>query len=127
MRNKEYQQNKQIELGKGMNENHNPQLSINLREHVQYYCDRQIVTLFKECLAMFEQLAEEHDEAMEKLHTALPDQYKPYVDLADHYTEEKGDRIRRAVLQRGNDCKRAVREELDKYTLTLGRDSTNNE
>lgn len=97
-----------------------PKLSIDLNEHVQYYCERQVVTLFKECLAIFEQLAEEHDEAMEKLYQALPPDYKPYVDLADHYTEEKSDRIRRAVLQRGNDCKRAIRDELSKYTLTLG-------
>lgn len=71
---------------------------------------------------MFEQLAEEHDEAMGKLEGELPEQYRPYVVLADHYTEEKGDRIRRAVLARGNDCKRALREELAKYDMTLRHD-----
>ncbi len=69
---------------------------------------------------MFEQLAEEHDEAMGKLYDALPPQYQPYVELADHYTEEKEGRIRRAVLARGNDCGRAIREELAKYDVTLG-------
>lgn len=62
-----------------------------------------------------EQLAEEHDEALEKLYAALPPEYKEYVNLADHFTEDKSDRIRRAILQRGNDCKRAVRDELDRY------------
>lgn len=95
------------------------QLSINLREHVQYTADRRVTELFKEVLAMFEQLAEEHDEALEKLYAALPPEYCKYVDLADHFTEEKGDRIRRAVLQRGNDCKRSIREELDKYDITF--------
>ncbi len=65
-----------------------------------------------------EQLAEEHDEAMSKLHQALPPEYKEYVDLADHFTKEKYDRIRRAILQRGNDAKRAVRDELDRYQPT---------
>ena len=42
------------------------------------------------------------------------------MDLADHFTEEKADRIRRAVLARGNDCKRSIAEELSKYEMTLG-------
>ena len=66
------------------------------------------------------QLAEEHDEAMEKLYMALPPEYQPYVDLANHFTDEKEARIRKAILQRGNDCRRAVEAELAKYQMTLG-------
>lgn len=65
------------------------------------------------------QLAEEHDEAMAKLYDALPPEYQTYVDLADHFTEEKEGRIRRAVLARGNDCRRAIDGELGKYDMTL--------
>jgi hypothetical protein len=101
-----------------------PQLSIDLKGHVQYTCGRHVVTLFKECLAIMTQLAEEHDEAMGKLHEALPDEYKPYVDLADHFTEDKEGRIRKAILARGNDCKRAIEAELAKYQMTLGGDET---
>lgn len=68
---------------------------------------------------MFEQLQEEHNEALDKLADALPEEYRTYLDLADHHTDEKQDRIRRAVLARGNDCKRAVREELAKYDMTF--------
>lgn len=96
-----------------------PRLSIDLTAHVQDKTSRAVINLYKEMLFMFEQLAEEHDEAMEKLYNALPPDYKPYVDLADHYTEEKYDRIRRAVLQRGNDCRRTLAEELDKYNITF--------
>ncbi len=92
---------------------------IDLRASCSYTCHRHVVTLFKECLAIVEQLAEEHDEAMAKMYSALPAEYKPYVDLADHFTEEKGDRIRRAILQRGNDCNRAIQEELNQYHLTF--------
>lgn len=81
--------------------------------------ERHIVTLFKECLMIVEQLEEEHDEAMEKLYAALPPAYQAYVALADHFTEEKADRIRRAILQRGNDAKRAVNAELDQLDLDL--------
>lgn len=71
-----------------------------------------------------EQLGEEHDESMEKLYNALPETYREYVRLADHFTEEKSDRIRRAILQRGNDCKRAVSAELDQYDLALREQSS---
>jgi hypothetical protein len=70
------------------------------------------------------QLAEEHDEAMSKLYDALPEQYRPYVTLADHFTEEKEARIRKAVLARGNDCRRAVEAELAQYQMTLGGPGT---
>lgn len=72
---------------------------------------------------MFEQLAEEHGEAMQKFYDALPPEYQVYVELADHYTKDKAARIRRAVLQRGNDCNRAIKEELDKYVMTLRSDT----
>ncbi len=96
------------------------QVSLDLNAHVQSVCERHVVVLFKEVLGMFEQLGEEHYEALHKLFEALPEQYQPYVDLADHFTQEKADRIRRAVLARGNDCKRSIRDELAKYTMTLG-------
>lgn len=99
---------------------HQATVTIDLNAHVRYTCQRHVVTLFKEVLAMFEQLAEEHDEALSKLYEVLPPEYGPYVQLADHFTEEKGERIRRAVLARGNDCKRSIDEELAKYSVTLG-------
>jgi hypothetical protein len=97
-----------------------PQLSIDLKAHVQYTCGRYIVTLFKEYLDIMAQLAEEHDESLSKLYEALPEQYRTYVALADHFTEEKEARIRKVILARGNDCRRAVEAELDKYQLILG-------
>jgi len=98
-----------------------PQLSVDLHAHVQYTCGRHVVTLFKEYLDIMRQLAEEHDEALSKLYDALPPEYQTYVDLADHFTEDKEARIRKAVLARGNDCKRAIEEELEKYDMTLRR------
>lgn len=98
-----------------------PQLSIDLRESLKYAARRQVTVLFKEYLAIIEQLAEEHDEALGKLHEALPPEYQPFIDLADHFTNDKGERIRRAVLQRGNDCWRSLFEEIDKYDIEFRR------
>jgi hypothetical protein len=92
---------------------------LDLRASCKLTVERHIVNLFKECLMIMEQLEEEHDESLDKLYSALPETYQKYVQLADHFTEEKADRIRRAILQRGNDCKRAVASELDQYDLTF--------
>ncbi len=92
---------------------------VDLRASCQFTVERHIVTLFKECLMIVEQLAEEHDEAMEKMYQALPPEYRTYVNLADHFTEEKYDRIRRAILQRGNDAKRAVHDEMEQFEFTF--------
>lgn len=93
--------------------------TLDLRASCQFTISRHITILFKECLAIMEQLYDEHDEAMTKLYDALPPEYKEYVNLADHFTEDKGERIRRAILRRGNDCERAVKQELDQYDLTF--------
>jgi hypothetical protein len=93
--------------------------TLDLRASAQFTISRHITTLFKECLMIVEQLAEEHDEALEKLYAALPPEYHVHVGLADHFTDEKGERIRRAILRRGNDCTRAVCQELDQYTLSF--------
>ncbi len=98
--------------------------ALDLRASCQFTLSRHVTTLFKECLVIMEQLHEEHYEALEKLHAALPPEYRSYVDLADHFTDEKRDRIRRAILARGNDARRAVCEELDQYELTFRAQST---
>lgn len=92
-------------------------LSIDPHQSLQYSCERQIVALFKEFLSMVEGLAEEHDETLAKLAGALPKEYHPHLDLADYFTLDRADRLRRAILQRGNDCKRAIRQEIDKYNV----------
>ena len=93
--------------------------SLNLRASAQFTIGRNITVLFKECLMIMEQLKKEHDEAMGKLYEALPEQYRPYVGLADHFTEDKEARIKKAIRDRGNDCKRAMEAELDQYELTF--------
>lgn len=75
--------------------------------------------MFKEMLSLLEKLAEEHDETLGKLYARLPSEYKTYVELADYFTEDKADRLRREVLQRGNDCKRAIVEEMEKYDVVI--------
>ena len=94
-------------------------LSMDVQEILKGSCHRHVVFLFKEVLTLLEQLAEEHDESLAKLATNLPEEYRKYIPLADYFTEDKADRLRRSVLQRGNDCARAIRDEIDKYKVDL--------
>lgn len=103
---------------------HAPTLSIDLGDSLKFAARRQVTVLFTEYLAILAQLAEEHGEALDKLYSVLPPEYRDHVDLADHFTEEKGKRIRKAVLDRGNDCWRSIHEEINKYDIQFRRGPT---
>lgn len=92
-------------------------LSIDLRQLVQSTCSRHVTNLFKEFLGILQDLGDEHEEALDKLENALPQEYHQYISLADHFTDEKGQRLRSEVLRRGNNCSRAIIDELEKYDI----------
>lgn len=96
-------------------------LSIDVSQSLQYSCRRQVVNLFKEFLSIIENLSDEHDEALAKLATAIPSEYHPYINLADYLTEDKSERLRREILQRGNDCARAIENEINQYDIEFKR------
>lgn len=82
---------------------------------------RQITLLFKNYLVLLEGLADDHDEALGKLHTALPGDLKKYVDLADYLTPDKFDRFRKGILAVGNDTIRSIEDEFEKYDVEFKR------
>ena len=69
-----------------------------------------IKRLFKNYLDEFDALVDEHDDAMKKLHEALPPEYKEYVRLADYINDVKIENMRRKVLSAGNDAIRDIEE-----------------
>lgn len=96
-----------------------PTLSIDAKASLQFSVDRNVRALFRSTLELLEELAHEHDEALGKLEAALPAEYHPHLALADYYTEDKGERLRKAVLRKGNDALRAILEEIDRYEVTF--------
>ena len=88
---------------------------------LRYQLERMITTLFKDYLIMLEDLGDSHDEALAKLKTALPENYRPFVDLADYLTEERGVALRKKVLDSGNDTLREARKLLDQFTVQFNR------
>lgn len=66
--------------------------------------------VYKRFLELLEDLHAEHKVAMQKLKSALPEQYQEYVDLADYFNEDKMRQLRKRVLDVGNDAVRAIQE-----------------
>lgn len=72
-----------------------------------------VTRLFKNYLFAFEEIIESHDEAIAKLKTSLPDQYKEFVELADYLSDAKIELMRKRVLGLGNDLIRDLDDQID--------------
>lgn len=75
---------------------------------------RIVTLLFAEFLQILESVENDHDIALDKLLKALPEQYRPFVDLADYLTPEKGQELRKRVLDKGNDTWRSLNDLVEK-------------
>lgn len=78
---------------------------------------RNITALFKSFVVTLEDITADHDDALLKLHASLPPEYKKHVELADYLSEAKCERLRKKVLDHGNDAYRSIEEEFKKYKV----------
>lgn len=78
---------------------------------------RNITNLFKDFLVILEELEDSHSEALNKLYEVLPEESKKNLYLADHFTDEKMERLRKQVLSKGNDCLRSIQEQTNKLDI----------
>lgn len=69
-------------------------------------------------LSILEEVADDHDAAMDKLRAALPANYNGFVDLAECLPDAKFETLRRRVLKVGNDARREIEETIDSLRLT---------
>ncbi len=90
---------------------------LNAVEVLRFQNRRHITNLFKRFLFIVSRIADEHDIALDKLVDALPEQYKTYVDLADHLSDEDRELVRKEILDTGNDTIRQMDAELEKYEI----------
>lgn len=72
---------------------------------------RGIINTFKESLVVLEELEEEHDAALKRLESELPEQYKGLVRTADYWHQGKLDALRRRILAVGNNAYRTIEEQ----------------
>jgi hypothetical protein len=90
-------------------------------EVLRFQINRNITLLFKAELEMLEDIADEHDSAMQKLLNKLPKEFHQYVELADYLNEQKFANLRKRILGRGNDCIRSLEEVLKDFDIKVKR------
>ena len=93
--------------------------SVNPKEVLRFQIDRNVRLLFRDQLMMLEDLALEHDAALDALVKALPPELQKYVDLADYLTPDRAQQIRKRILDRGNDCLRSNEEILKAFEINF--------
>lgn len=91
--------------------------SVDPEDVLRFQIKRINTAQFKAFLVLLNEIAQDHDVALQKLQDALPDEYKVYVDLADHLTPEKADALRKKVLDAGNDSYRNMEEILKTFNI----------
>lgn len=88
---------------------------------LRFQIKRILTNLFKKYLVILEDLGIEHDIAFQKFHDMLPEQYQPYVVMADYFGEEKEKVLRSKVLGAGNDALRELEDQLKNFDITIKR------
>ncbi len=94
-------------------------MEIQGKEILKFQVKRNITVLFKQFLIVLEDLADEHDIALDKLIEKLPPEYKDFVDLADYFGEEKSELLRKKVLTMGNDTYRNIEEIINNFDIEI--------
>lgn len=92
-------------------------MDIKGEDFLRFQIKRAVTTLFKQYLILLEEIGENHDEALARLNKNLPDEYKKYVELADYLTIEQSDRLRKKVLDIGNESIRNLNEVVDRLDI----------
>jgi hypothetical protein len=98
-----------------------PVYSVDPNEVLRFQLERAVKNLFKGYLVLLEDLGDSHDAALAKLRAALPEQYRPFVDLADDLTPEHGVLLRKKVLDAGNDVLREISKLLEQFNVEFTR------
>jgi hypothetical protein len=108
-----------------MNGLNNNQLPENLSANgtadsiAKFAVKRNITNLFKSFLVILETIEREHDEALTKLNNVLPAEHRNKIYLADHFTEDAAERIRKKILSEGNDCIRNIEGQLNMLDINF--------
>jgi hypothetical protein len=81
--------------------------------------NKSIAYLFKQYLMLIEDLKFEHDQYLKKIKQEIPSGYHNVIDNADTFDDEKLSRIRKRVLDIGNETIRSLDSELDDFSINF--------
>lgn len=89
-----------------------------IKELLEFQINRNIINLYKSFLIALEDMHDQHAANFNKLKTALPEN-KDLIDQADYWDDDRMDFLRKRVLDQGNDAKREILGQLEKFNLTI--------
>jgi len=89
-----------------------------LKELLEFQINRNIINLYKSFLTSLEDMHDQHATNFNKLKSALPDN-KDLINQADYWNEDRMEFLRKRILDQGNDAKREILGQLDKFNLTI--------
>lgn len=93
--------------------------SVNGNAVLRFQHERIVKSLFVQFLITLEDLGHRHEMALDKLEKNLPEEYKKYVELADYFTEEEYQLLRKRVLDRGNAAINELNILIDQFDISL--------
>jgi len=83
------------------------------KNDANYYARRHIITLYKQCLVLLEDLRKDHEINFEKLKVIFPNDLD-VIDLADFFGLQQYAHLRKRILDHGNDALRNFESDISK-------------
>lgn len=81
--------------------------------------NKSIAYLFKQYLMLIEDIKFEHDQYLKKIKSEIPSEFHNVIDNADTFDDEKLSRIRKRVLDIGNETIRSIDSEMDDFSINF--------
>jgi hypothetical protein len=92
---------------------------MNAKESLSKKSSKSISQLFKQYLMLIEDLKFEHDQYVKKIKSEIPSEYHNIIDNADTFDEEKMSRIRKRILDLGNESIRSFDTEMNDFSVSF--------
>jgi hypothetical protein len=92
---------------------------MNAKESLAKKSSKSTSQLFKQYLMLIEDLKFEHDQYLKKIKSQIPSEYHYAIDNADTFDEEKMSRIRKRVLDLGNEAIRSFDMEMNDFSVSF--------
>jgi len=89
------------------------------KETLSKKSNKSISFLFKQYLMLIEDLKFEHDQYLKKIKDKIPSVYHNVIDNADTFDDEKMSRIRKRVLDIGNETIRSLDNDINDFSVNF--------
>ena len=89
------------------------------KETLSKKSNKSISFLFKQYLMLIEDLKFEHDQYIKKIKDGIPSECHNLIDNADTFNEEKMSRIRKRVLDIGNETIRSLDNDINDFSVNF--------